>query len=69
MKELCLTNLNTLKIGFEKWKCYSVVVICCVDPLWSTDPDPAFYLIADPDSGSQTNADPGGPRSWSDFFT
>jgi hypothetical protein len=33
--------------------------------------DPAFYLNADPDKdpdpGSQTNADPGGSGSWSDF--
>jgi hypothetical protein len=40
-----------------------------VDP----DPnlDPAFYLIADPNPdpnlGSQTNADPRGSGSWSDF--
>ncbi len=25
---------------------------------FNADPDPAFYLIADPDSGSQTNAVP-----------
>jgi hypothetical protein len=35
------------------------------------DSDPAFYLSADPepdpDPGSQTNADPCGSGSWSDF--
>jgi len=33
------------------------------------DPDPAFYLNADPDSNpdSQTNANPCGSGSWSDF--
>ncbi len=25
---------------------------------FSTDPDPAFYLNADPDTGSQSNVDP-----------
>jgi hypothetical protein len=45
-----------------------------VDPQWfqfNADPDLAFHLIADPDPGSQTNADPCGPGSgfgsWSDF--
>jgi hypothetical protein len=42
------------------------------DPLgFNADPDPAFYLNADPDPypGSQTNADPSGSGygSWSDF--
>jgi hypothetical protein len=38
-----------------------------VDP--EPDLNPAFYLKADPDPdpGSQTNADPCGSRSWSDF--
>ncbi len=36
----------------------------------NADPDPAFYLNADlkTDPGSQTNADPGGSGSWSDFY-
>jgi hypothetical protein len=37
----------------------TVVVSGFVDPHWfSTDPDLAFYLNADPDPGSQTNVDP-----------
>ncbi len=31
------------------------------------DPDPTIYLNADPDLGSQTNVDPCGSGSWSDF--
>jgi hypothetical protein len=38
---------------------------------FNADPDPTFYLIADPDPepdpGSQTNADPYTSGSWSDF--
>jgi hypothetical protein len=32
------------------------------------DPDLAFNLNADPDPGSQTDADPCGSGSWSDFY-
>jgi hypothetical protein len=39
--------------------------------VFNADPDPAFYLNADPDPypdpRSQTNADPCGSGSWSDF--
>jgi hypothetical protein len=31
------------------------------------DPHPTFFLNADPDIGSQTNADPFESGSWSDF--
>ncbi len=31
------------------------------------DPDPACYLKADPDQGGQTNANPCGSESLSDF--
>ncbi len=31
---------------------------------FNVDPDPTFYLNADRDPGSRTNAD---PKSWSDF--
>jgi hypothetical protein len=38
---------------------------------FNADPDPAFYLNADPDTDpdpeSQTNADPAGSGAWSDF--
>ncbi len=39
---------------------------------FNVDPDPAFFYLnadTDPDSGSQTNADPGGSGSgsWTDF--
>jgi hypothetical protein len=41
------------------------------DPAFSLNayPNPAFYLNADPgpDSGSQTDANPYGSESWSDF--
>ncbi len=33
----------------------------------SADPDPVFYLNADQDPGSQTNADLCGSGSWSGF--
>ncbi len=36
---------------------------------FNSDPDPVFYLNAEPDQdpGSQTNADPDGSGSWSNF--
>jgi hypothetical protein len=35
---------------------------------FNADPDPGFYLNADPDSGSKKiNADPSGAGFWSDF--
>jgi hypothetical protein len=39
-----------------------------LDPHWfNADPDLAFYLSAEPDPGSQTNADSCGSGFWSDF--
>jgi hypothetical protein len=36
---------------------------------FNADPDPAFYIITDPDPGSQTNVGPcgSGAGTWSDF--
>jgi hypothetical protein len=41
--------------------------------IFNAEPDPALYVnrdpvpVSDPDLGSQTNADPRGSGSWSDF--
>ncbi len=34
---------------------------------YNPDPDPAFFLAADPDPGSQINAETSGSGSWSNF--
>jgi hypothetical protein len=64
----CSKGAKIFYISPEKRKKSEIILVsnCSVD--FNADPGPA-YLNADPDPGTQTNADPGEYESgsWSDF--
>ncbi len=68
-----LFSAQVYRKGNQRWNTISAMEgISVVDLHWfQCGSDPTFHLHADPetdpDQGSQNNAGPGGPGSWSDF--
>ncbi len=65
-KKISVDGPTSCFANLDSWVAYSFHVTSIVDPHWlNTDPDKAFYLIADADPWSQTNVD--SVWSWSDL--